>query len=147
MAPRRDGEETTSVTSILVDQMQDLNRSQRDQGEKLASLATSMNTHGEQLKAIAVNMELIRAHFSDCPARSGWESISTAVRELQHTQTETGKVLAKANLKPTVPDSGTHSLPPKGFTKGPKISPTFERILYALAAVGSAIGAYLAGSN
>jgi hypothetical protein len=127
--------------------MQDLNRSQRDQGEKLASLATSMSSQGEQLKAIGINMELIRAHFSDCPARSGWESISTAVRELQHTQTETGKVLAKANLKPTVPDSGTHSLPPKSFAKGPKISPTFERILYALAAVGSAIGAYLAGSN
>jgi hypothetical protein len=106
-----------------------------------------MSSQGEQLKAIGINMELIRAHFSDCPARSGWESISTAVRELQHTQTETGKVLAKANLKPTVPDSGTHSLPPKGFAKGPKISPTFERILYALAAVGSAIGAYLAGSN
>jgi hypothetical protein len=127
--------------------MHDLSKSQRDQGERLASLKTSMDNQGEQLKAIATNMELIRAHFSDCPARAGWEGMSTAVRELQHTQIETGKVLAKANIKPTIPDSGTHSLPPKGFARGPKISPTFERIIYALVALGSAIGAYLAGSN
>jgi len=144
MSPRR-ADEDTSVTSILVDQMADLSRSQRDQGEKLASLQTSMMNQSEQLRIIAANMELIRSHFTECPARSGWESTSTAVRELQHTQAETGKVLAKANLKPTSPDSGSHSLPPKG--RGPKISPTFERVLYALAAIGSAIGAYLAGSN
>jgi hypothetical protein len=106
-----------------------------------------MSSQGEQLKAIAINMELIRAHFSDCPARAGWESVSTAVRELQLTQKETGKVLAKANVRPTDPETGLTSFMPKAFKRGPKISPMFERIIYALVALGSAIGAYLAGSN
>jgi hypothetical protein len=135
----RADEENTGVVSILVDQFQELSRSQRDQGERLASVATSMAIQNDQLRTIAANVELIRAHISECPARSGWTPLLANVRDLQILQAETAK--APKDLKPTGYDSsGPVSIIPLKI-KGRQLSP----IVQILTAIATAIGAGLAG--
>lgn len=129
----RADEENTSVVSILVDQIQDLSRAQRDQGERLASVTTLMTGQSEQLKTIASNVELIRSHTSECPARSGWLALTNTVQDLKTTQEEITKQLAPN------PDGPISIIPLK--IKGKQLSP----IIQILAAIATAIGAGLAG--
>jgi hypothetical protein len=144
MAPRRPDEDT-SVTSILVDQLQDLSRSQRDQGERLAALSTNLGNQNEQLRAINANIDLIRTHFTDCPARSNFESLATTVRELQAARVDTDKLLSKSGIRYNTSDSspGT-SLIPK-FNSKAKMSPLMQTLIYVLIAAGSAAASWLSG--
>lgn len=132
----RADEENTGVVSILVDQFQELSRSQRDQGERLASVATSMTIQNEQLRTIAANVELIRAHIGECPARSGWAPLVSSVRDLQILQAEN----AKAPKATSYDGSGPVSIIPLKI-KGRQLSP----IVQILTAIATAIGAGLAG--
>jgi hypothetical protein len=133
------------VTSILVDQLQDLSRSQRDQGERLAALSTNLSNQNDQLRAIHVNIDLIRAHFTDCPARSNFESLATTVRDLQAARVDTDKVLSKSGIRRTTSDSdhGTSMIPK--FNSKPKMSPLMQTLIYVLIAEGSAAASWLSG--
>jgi hypothetical protein len=127
-------EENTGVVSILVDQFQELSRSQRDQGERLASVTTLMTSQSEQLKSIASNVELIRSHTAECPARAGWVPLVATVQELKTTQEVINKQLVSSS-----PDGPISIIPLK--IKGKPLSP----IVQIIAAIATAIGAGLAG--
>jgi hypothetical protein len=141
---RRADEELSGVQSILVDQMKDLSRSQRQHGEKLASLSTTLAAQTDQIRSVANAVEAIRLHISECPARAGWYPLATKVTEIQAANTATTKMLAKANLVPNSPDSGPLSLMPKKRLKG--LSPLAERLIYVAAAIGAAAAGYMANA-
>jgi hypothetical protein len=130
-----------------VDQLQDLSRSQRDQGERLAALSTNLSNQGDQLRAINANIDLIRAHFTDCPARSGFESIATSVRELQQSRSDTDKLLNRSGIKYNTPDSqpGTSLIPKFALNNKGKMSPLMQALIYVLIAAGSAAASWLSG--
>ena len=134
----RADEENTGVVSILVDQFQELSRSQRDQGERLASVATSMTIQNEQLRTIAANVELIRAHIGECPARSGWAPLVANVRDLQ---------ILREDPKPPKTASYTADGPVSIIPlkiKGRQLSPVVQIITAIATAIGAGLAGYLA---
>jgi hypothetical protein len=135
----RADEENTGVVSILVDQFQELSRSQRDQGERLASVATSMTIQNEQLRTIAANVELIRAHIGECPARSGWAPLVANVRDLQILREDSNK---PAKTTSYTADGPVSIIPLK--IKGRQLSPVVQIITAIATAIGAGLAGYLA---
>lgn len=140
--PRRADEDTSGVTSILVDMVKDVTRTQREHGEKLAVVSTTINQQTTQLQGVAASLEIIKTHIAECPARPGWEPLAAAVAELKNAQASTTKLLHKANIKNPSDDSQPFSIIPKN--RKPVLSPVVERILYIAAAIGAAAAGYLA---